>query len=49
MEVYTSVPQETYHLGSFNSQEEAQISRGAHAEVLYHKDARAIVALIKQR
>ncbi|MCY7393559.1 MAG: DUF1816 domain-containing protein [Leptolyngbyaceae cyanobacterium CAN_BIN12] len=49
VEVYTSIPQETYHLGPFNSQEEAKISRGAHVEVLYYKDARDIVALIKQR
>ena len=49
VEVNTSVPQETYHLGSFNSQEEAKLSRGAHVEDLYHKEARDIVALLKQR
>jgi hypothetical protein len=49
VEIYASVPQKTYHLGPFNSQEEARISRGAHVEALYHKEARDIVALIKHR
>lgn len=49
VEIYTSVPQKSYYLGPFNSREEAKISRGAHVEALYHKEARDIVALIKQR
>ena len=49
VEIYTSVPQQTYDLGPFKSREEAKISRGAHVEALYHKEARDIVALIKQR
>lgn len=49
VEVNTSVPQKTYHLGPFNTQEEAKLSRGAHVEALYHKEARDIVALLKQR
>jgi Domain of unknown function (DUF1816) len=49
VEIYTSVPQQTYHLGPFQSREEAKISRGAHVEDLYHQEARDIVALIKQR
>jgi hypothetical protein len=48
VEINTSVPQQTYHLGPFNSQEEAKLSRGAHVEALYHQEARDIVALIKQ-
>jgi hypothetical protein len=49
VEVNTSAPQQTYHVGPFNTQEEAKLSRGAHVDALYHKDARDIVALIKQR
>jgi hypothetical protein len=49
VEICTSAPQQSYHLGPFNSQEEARISRGAHVESLYHTEMRDIVALIKQR
>jgi hypothetical protein len=49
VEVSTSVPQQTYHLGPFNSLEEAKVSRGAHVEVLHHMGTRDIVALVKQR
>ncbi len=48
VEVYTSVSQQTYHLGLFNSREEAKLSRGAHVEVLLRQETRDIVALIKQ-
>jgi Domain of unknown function (DUF1816) len=49
VEVYTSVPQQTYHLGPFNSREEAKISRSAHVEALDRKVIRDITALVKQR
>ena len=49
VEVCTSVPQQTYRLGPFNSQEEAKISRGAHVEALYRQEARDIVAVTKRR
>jgi Domain of unknown function (DUF1816) len=49
VEVNTSVLQQTYLLGPFDSREEAKISRGAHVEALYHREARDIVASIKQR
>ena len=49
IEVYTSVPQQTYHLGPFSSREEAKISRSAHVEALDHKVVRDITALVKQR
>jgi hypothetical protein len=48
VEVYTSASQHTYHLGPFDSREEAKLSRGIHVEDLYHKETRDIVALIKQ-
>ena len=46
--VSTSVPQQSYHLGPFNSREEAKISRNAHVKDLDKKTG-DIVALIKQR
>jgi Domain of unknown function (DUF1816) len=49
VEVYISVPQQTYHLGPFNSREEARISRSAHVGALDHKVIRDITALVKQR
>jgi hypothetical protein len=49
VEVYTSAPPRTYHLGPFESREAAKVSRGAHVEALYYTEARDIVALIKQR
>jgi Domain of unknown function (DUF1816) len=49
VEVYTSVPKQTYHLGPFNSREEAKISRSAHVKALDHKVVRDVVALVKQR
>lgn len=48
VEIYTSAPQQTYHLGPFNSKEEAKTSRGTHIEALYHKKTSDIVALIKK-
>jgi Domain of unknown function (DUF1816) len=48
VEVCTSGPSQTYHLGPFNSREEAKISRGAHVQALCQKEARGIFALIKQ-
>ncbi len=44
----TSVPQQNYHLGPFNSREEAKISRDAHVENL-DEETGDVVALIKQR
>jgi glucan phosphorylase len=49
VEIYTSVPEQTYRFGPFKSKEEAKLSRGTHVETLYHQEARDIVALIKQR
>ncbi len=49
VEVYTSVPQQIYHLGSSKSREEAKISRGAHVEALQQKKAKDVIALLKQR
>lgn len=49
VEVSASVPQQTYDLGPFNSEEEAKMSRGEHVEALYDQEAGDIIALIKQR
>lgn len=49
VEVHTAVPQQIYHLGSFESREAAKVSRGAHVEALQHQKARDVVALLKQR
>jgi hypothetical protein len=49
VEVSLPAPQHTYHLGSFKSQAEAECSRGAHVDALFHQETGDIVALIKQR
>jgi len=49
VEVYTSVSQQTYQLGPFQSQAEAKRSRGAHVEALLQQETRDIVASIKQQ
>ena len=49
VDIYTSIPLQTYQLGPFKSREEAKVSRGTHVDALYQKEARDIVALIKQR
>ncbi|MBW4639602.1 MAG: DUF1816 domain-containing protein [Gloeocapsa sp. UFS-A4-WI-NPMV-4B04] len=48
VEVSLFIPQQTYHLGPFNSREEAKLSRGTHVKDLLHQAPRDIVALIKQ-
>ncbi len=48
IEIHISVPQQTYHLGPFNSREEAKIFRGTHVKALCHKEASDIIAMIKQ-
>lgn len=48
VEVYTSVSQQTYHLGPFKSRAEAKLSRGTHVEGLLKQETRDITALIKQ-
>ena len=48
VEINTSVPKQTYHFGPFKSREEAKLSRGVHVDALDRKEARDIVALIKQ-
>jgi hypothetical protein len=47
VEVSLSIPQQTYHLGPFNSREEAKLSRGTHVKDLLHQTTRDIVASIK--
>jgi len=49
VEVNTSVPRQTYHLGPFKSREEAKISRSAHVDILRQQEGRDILAMIKQR
>lgn len=48
VEVYMSASRQTYHLGPFQSQAEAKLSRSAHVEGLLQQATRDIVALIKQ-
>lgn len=49
VEVYTSVSQQTYQLGPFESREEAKRSRCVHVEALLQQETRDIVASIKQQ
>ncbi len=46
VEVFTSVSQQTYHLGPFKSRAEAKLFRGTHVEVLLQQETRDIIALI---
>ncbi|HEY9618805.1 MAG TPA: DUF1816 domain-containing protein [Crinalium sp.] len=48
VEVSLSAPQQTYHIGPFESRAEAKLSRGAHVEELLHQATTDIIALIKQ-